>query len=184
MNMSENFRNLDIETSAMLIIGLILNQSVSSRQVWKNVSLLRSRVEEAAGGFSFEVLEKLGVFYIEALIRKDGRVLHRFPGNMANYIYQTSVIVNKTFHGDARKIWLDGDKVLADDRIVERLCELSGIGRHKAIQGLFMLSLIFPIEVSAKYGNYIESACPDFLNNYQDDFLQLFRYSSNQTITK
>ncbi|MFI6517603.1 hypothetical protein ACIBF1_18755 [Spirillospora sp. NPDC050679] len=118
------------EGAFLFILGVLLNQGMPARRAWQIPERLAGRL----GGdepWRFADAEQ-----VESAMCASP-ALHRFPRAMARNVTGAAGLVLDRWDGDPRGIWApgrDADAVLAD------LCAFSGIGRHKALVGLFLLT--------------------------------------------
>lgn len=157
------------EQELMLLIALILNQSIPSEQAWLNTVLLKERIKKRNLEYSIISFLKMESNEIENIIREGDVVLHRFPRNMSAYIHDMAYTVFTKFE-KISNLWLNENKqILNDQEIVKNFATIPGIGKHKAIQGLYLLSVLYPINISNEYAYHMKKTCPNFLENYIHD---------------
>lgn len=156
------------EASIHLVFSMIFNQSCNSEIAFIAPGELLKRLNYQ----SYDLLEMEAKGFnvlFEAISTKP--CLHRFPANMAKYIYQSTQIINENYESDPRKIWKDK----MDIEIIDRLMTLSGIGKHKATQCLIYLNILGEIdEIASGYIEYMASKCAGFFDNIDND-LQFIR---------
>lgn len=151
------------EVSVNFIVGLIFNQSYDSEKAWKTPRELKARLNLEK--LDLKELERIGYQAIyEAVSQKP--CLHRFPSVMAKNLYSSIQTINSEFMSNPRNIWSDAD----EEQILKNLKRLKGIGDHKAVQGLLLLSRLGETpQVSDKYMEYMKNACEKFHENADRD---------------
>lgn len=157
------------EQALCFITGIIMNQSIPSNQAWLNAVELKNRIIEKYHYYTVTQIMDMGSLLLEKIMRSKNMVLHRFPKNMSAYIYKTVCEIFCNYDGKVTNLWLYENQLLLEGDIYNNLISLSGIGKHKAIQALIMLSEIYNFNISTKYFDYIKKECPDFMFNYLED---------------
>ena len=156
------------EASIHLIFSIIFNQSYKSEMAFKAPGELLKRLEKKSYDLNEIECNGVGVLH-EAISAKPS--LHRFPSNMAKYIYNSTKTINNEYNSDPRNIW----RSQSDIEVINRLMRLSGIGEHKAIQCLIYLNVLEElVEIEEKYLEYMSMNCTNFFNNIEKD-LQIIR---------
>lgn len=135
---------MNFRQAYFLLWSTILNQGQRSEQVFSNTIELMNRISDLKTEDSKEILK----------IFKAPYPLHRFPGKMADYIYQSQIQINKDFDGDVRQIF-QGD----EETIVEKLKGFAGIGEHKAKIAARVLTLFEKKRISAENVSFKEFHC-------------------------
>lgn len=125
------------------LIGLISDQSVKAELAWS----LPFRLKERMGCFDVKkICTESSPEEITALI-KEKPALHRYPSNIAKYIYSACELLVEKYDGDANNIWKNNAKA---SEIVSRLEEFKGISHKKAALGCLLLVRDFDIDVIDK----------------------------------
>lgn len=151
------------EAAIHLVFSIILNQSCKSNVAFRAPGEILKRLNMQ----SFNLLELEGIGsqgIYQVLILKP--CLHRFPQNMATYIYNSVKILNTRYNSDPRNLWRNK----TESEIINELKSLSGIGTHKVSQFLIYLFVLGEVtEISEYHIKYISVNCQNFLNNINQD---------------
>lgn len=164
-------KTITIEIATHLLFGLILNQGVKSSTAWRAPKELKKRLglKELIADNVLQIgYEKLySAFVISPC-------LHRFPETMVNYLFETCITISKEFGNDPRNIW----RVKNNDEIINNFRLLPGIGSHKSILGLVVLSFLDDeIELNHKYIQYVNEKCSGLLMTIHDVINILLGYT-------
>ncbi len=161
------------EAAIHLVFSVIFNQSCKSDVAFRAPGEMLKRLNIQF--FDLYELERIGSQGIyQVLILKP--CLHRFPQNMATYIYNSVKIINAKYKSDPRNIWRNK----TESEIMNGLKSLSGVGTHKVSQLLIYLYVLGEVaEISEYHIKYISVNCANFLNNI-DYNLRFIRNLQNE----
>lgn len=140
------------------LLGLISDQSVKAELAWS----LPYRLKERLGHLDLERIIKESSPEALTILLKEKPALHRYPSNMAKYIYAACELLLEKYDGDAANIWA-GEARACD--IVNRLEEFKGISHKKAALGCLLLvrDLDIPIfdkeNIDIAYDVHIRRIC-------------------------
>lgn len=164
---------MDIEGATALITGLIFNQSCPSHVAWHAPRGLYLRL--ALPQLTPSALHASGYDAIFAAIAAKPS-LHRFPKVIAGYVAAAMASITDVYAGDPRALWADGTA----EEIMARLTALRGIGKHKAAQGVLLLSGMGEIAVSTDtLEAYMREHCASFLHNLPQDVDAILRWRAD-----
>lgn len=125
------------------IFGLISDQSVKAETAWS----LPFRLKRRLGHFDLNrIVSELDVAMLEKYI-KEKPSLHRYPANMAKYLYSACELIINKYEGSAYNIWNGGLSAL---EITKRLEEFKGISHKKAALGCLLLVRDLDIKITDK----------------------------------
>jgi hypothetical protein len=83
---------------------------------------------------------------------------------MAEYIYAACELLQKKYAGDARNIWSTSKSTC---EVLDNLKAFTGIGKHKAIVGVFLLENALGISVRTDLVKLnIRTTCPSLYEIY------------------
>jgi len=131
---------IDIDTAegaSFFVFGVLLNQGMPAHRVWR----IPEQLAERLGG------SELDRFTVAADVRAAMRTppaLHRFPASMAGHLTEAAELIQDRWAGDARRIWAPGCDA---DGVLDALRALPGIGEHKALVGLAVLTHDYGVPV-------------------------------------
>lgn len=142
------------------VFGLVFNQTIKSEQSFIAPYLLQERL----GSLDIEMLSKMEIDMLETVILQQPAI-HPFSHMMAKNIIITSQILEKNYKSDSRNIWKTTTSI---GEIQQRLNSLAGIGKHKALIGLFLLMEHFHILPPDKnIKTEIMNSCPGLFVRYE-----------------
>lgn len=140
--LSTDERTYIVSNCNAFLIGLISDQSVKAETAWSLPYKLSKRLEltdlcDIARTYSMED--------VQAAI-KQKPALHRYPGNIARYIWLASQKIAEEYDGLASNIWKD----VPAAEIVKRLESFKGISHKKAALACLLLVRDFGLDVPDK----------------------------------
>jgi len=125
------------------IFGLISDQSVRAEIAWS----LPFRLKKRMGYFDLKrILNEMDIDKLKKVIEEKPS-LHRYPSNIAKYLYSACELIEKKYQGSASNIWSDGASAL---EIAKRLEEFKGISHKKAALGCLLLVRDLNVELPDK----------------------------------
>lgn len=154
---------LERGASMRLLVALLFNQGIPSRQAFAAPEALRERLGLKC--LDAQVMLALGpdVLY-QAIAQKPA--LHRFTRTMGKSLYALCGHIANRYGGDPRGLWGDA----REDVVMKALMALPGFGRHKATQGLILLHHLGEVPaVSQERLMHMASACQGFFAHMQED---------------
>lgn len=152
------------DQAIVFVFGLIFNQGIQSQLAWHAPHALKQRLNLAE--YDLAVLEAIGPdALLDALTQPTA--LHRFTRTMAANLTQTIQFLNRNYDGDPRLLW----QGQTPDAAFQSLLQLRGIGKHKAIQALFLLEAMGELAgpIPDAYYAHMQEKCHRFLPNIQQD---------------
>lgn len=154
---------LSKEAAIYLVLSMIFNQSCKVERAFQAPNELLKRLEMQS--FDLNEFESKGEKAICDVISLTP-CLHRFPANMAKYIYNSACIINKTYKSDPRNIW----RGKSEQEMMKNLVSLSGIGDHKAIQCMIYLYELGEISFIPEWCiKYMNTHCSNFFSGLERD---------------
>jgi len=134
-----------------LLVGMLLDQQIAMEAAFAGPAKIRDRVGSLDA-------ETLAGYEPDAFVEvfKQTPAVHRFPGSMAGRVQTLAGVVAEDWHGDAARIWTEGDPDGAE--VLRRLKALPGFGEQKAKIFLALLGKRMGLtaagwrEASAPYG--------------------------------
>lgn len=129
--LSPNERDFVLNDPNAFLFGLIADQSVRAEIAWS----LPYKLSQRLGHFSMESI--ISDYTIEDIQNalKDKPALHRYPGNMARYLWLAAEKLVAEYHSSAEEIWKDATA----QTIVSRLEKFVGISHKKASLACLLL---------------------------------------------
>lgn len=115
------------------IFGLISDQSVKAELAWS----LPYKIKQRLGHFDLEKISDLSSFNELEVYIKTKPALHRYPKNIAKYLYCASQLICEKYQGNAENIWKDTKSAVL---VLKRLKEFPGISDKKAALACLLLS--------------------------------------------
>jgi endonuclease III len=149
----------DVEWSRERIHRLIFGMVANRMTRFEDALALPERLLERAGG-SRDILNcllGLGERGAAELIGRP-RALHRYPNRISSALHGSACHIDRTWQGDARRMWLDGDPPTGR-ALVARLEKLPGVGPK--ISNLTARALMLSAGVKCADGLSSISASPD-----------------------
>lgn len=141
------------------LLGLCFNQTIKAEQAWQAPKRLMDRL----GTTDVTVIAKMNYNDVEKVIAQSP-ALHPFSGNMAKYVINSCNLLTEKYEGDARNIWCKGEDC---QELIKRLTEFSGVGKHKAVVAIFLLTVEFGVAVYEDGSNLnLASECSALANLY------------------
>ncbi len=114
------------------IFGLISDQSVKAELAWS----LPYRLKKRIGHFDLnKILSNLSIEKLKSII-EEKPALHRYPSNIAKYLYGACDMIINRYDGDISNLWNNNATAL---EVVSRLEEFKGISHKKAALGSLLL---------------------------------------------
>jgi len=147
----------DIETATAFIVGLIFNQNQKAEQAWSAPYLLQERLQTLAPS---EILRLPQQRLVNAINRPS--FLHPFSDRMARHIWHTCTILVEKYEGNPRRVW---EPVQPMGVVLKRLHEFPGIGKHKAVVGVYVLKNVLNVPMlhdGTKLN--VRTACPNLFS--------------------
>jgi len=134
-----------------LLVGMLLDQQIAMEAAFAGPAKIRDRVGSLDA-------KTLAGYEPDAFVEvfKQTPAVHRFPGSMAGRVQTLAGVVAEDWHGDAARIWTEGDPDGAE--VLRRLKALPGFGEQKAKIFLALLGKRMGLtaagwrEASAPYG--------------------------------
>ena len=134
-----------------LLVGMLLDRQTAMEAAFAGPAKIRDRVGSLDA-------ETLAGYEPDAFVEvfKQTPAVHRFPGSMAGRVQTLAGVVAEDWHGDAARIWTEGDPDGAE--VLRRLKALPGFGEQKAKIFLALLGKRMGLtaagwrEASAPYG--------------------------------
>lgn len=136
-------KDLIISNKNAFLIGLISDQSVKAELAWS----LPFRLKERLGYFDVKKIVTESSPEMLAMLIKEKPALHRYPANIARYIYAACELLITKYNGDANNIW--NDKATASE-IIKHLEEFKGISHKKAALGCLLLVRDLDVDIKDK----------------------------------
>lgn len=109
-------KDLIMNNKNAFLIGLISDQSVKAELAWS----LPFRLKERLGYFDVKRIITESTPEMLTTLIKEKPALHRYPANIAKYIYSACELLIKEYGGDANNIWNNNVKA---SEIIKRLEE-------------------------------------------------------------
>lgn len=149
----------DVEWSRERIHRLIFGMVANRMTRFEDALALPDRLLERAGGGQdiLNCLLELGESGAAELIAQP-RALHRYPNRISSALHGSACHIDRAWHGDARRMWLDGD-LPTGRALVARLEKLPGVGPK--ISNLTSRALMLSAGVKCADGLRSISASPD-----------------------
>lgn len=147
------------DSAYAFLLGLIFNQNIKAEKAWKAPEILFERLNSR----SVEFIASLDTERVEEAIRLSP-CIHPFAYQMSNRIVKCSGLLLSKYDSDARNIWTPS---IDAKGLMNRLVEFDGIGQHKAIVGLFLLTVELGVTVwddSTKIS--VAKECPSLAQIY------------------
>ncbi|PXA70725.1 HhH-GPD-type base excision DNA repair protein [Cryobacterium arcticum] len=134
-----------------LLVGMLLDQQIAMEAAFAGPAKIRDRIGSLDA-------KTLAGYEPDAFVEvfKQTPAVHRFPGSMAGRVQTLAGVVAEEWHGDAARIWTEGDPDGAE--VLRRLKALPGFGEQKAKIFLALLGKRMGLtaagwrEASAPYG--------------------------------
>ena len=140
--LSEKERTYIVSNCNAFLIGLISDQSVKAETAWSLPYKLSKRLDISDPN---EIAETYSMEEVKAVI-KQKPALHRYPGNIAGYIWLASKKLCQEYDGQASNIWKEATAA----EIVKRLEAFKGISHKKAALACLLLVRDFGLDVPDK----------------------------------
>jgi len=141
--LGNNERTLLLSDMNAFLFGLISDQSVKAEIAWS----LPYRLKQRIGHLDlYRIVSELSIADIENFVKQKPS-LHRYPGNIAKYIYSACLLLTEKYKADASNIW---NKEFSTETIIERLEEFKGISHKKAALGCLLLVRDLGIDLKDK----------------------------------
>lgn len=150
------------ETANAFLFGLIFNQHQKAERSWEAPFTLKDRLGTLNPA---QIVNLTGTTLVTAVGEKPA--LHPFIQRMAKHLLEASVTLVDRYDGDARNVWQPPQTT---SMLLKRLQEFSGIGKHKAIVGVFLLGreLGVPVLDDGTLLN-IRTTCPSLYQLYGEE---------------
>jgi len=151
-----------VEDANAFLFGLVFNQNQKAERAWNAPHVLKERVG------TLKPKEMLALPHSRLQKAFEQRpALHPFVMRTARHIHGVCQLLVDQYKGDARNVW-GGNRTV--NEVLWDLQKFPGIGKHKAIVGVFLLRrhLNVPIRDDGTRLN-IRTTCPSLCAIYGDD---------------
>ena len=141
----------------------MFNQNQKAERAWNAPYLLKERL----GTLNPEEILSIMPQTLLQKAFEERPALHPFVSRTAQHIYGTCQLLVAEYGGDARNVWR-GNKTTSE--IVRELQRFSGIGKHKAVVGVFLLRRHLGIQIKDDGTRLdIRTTCPSLYTIYGSD---------------
>jgi uncharacterized HhH-GPD family protein len=123
----------DALTANRFLLGIIFNQATKAERAWQAPKIIMERL----GTNDLNKIISMNPELVEQAIGQYPAV-HPFINNMTGFFLKSCALLVNKYDCDARNIWSPNCNV---SDLISKLTEFSGIGKHKAIVGIFMLTV-------------------------------------------
>jgi len=150
------------EEANAFLFGLVFNQNQKAERAWSAPYVLKERL----GTLNPEKILSIPQTLLQKAF-EERPALHPFVSRTAQHIYGVCKLLATEYRGDARNVW-EGNKTISE--IIRELQKFPGIGKHKAVVGVFLLRrhLGIPIKDDGTRLN-IRTTCPSLYAIYGGD---------------
>ena len=146
-------------TANQFLLGIMFNQATKAERAWAAPAIVMERL----GTTNLKHICTLSIEQMENAIGLYPAV-HPFIHVMSNYFLQCCQVLLRDYDGDARNIWSPPQDV---STLIIKLTQFPGIGKHKALVGIFFLTVEMGITVyDDGYIISIERECPALATIY------------------
>jgi uncharacterized HhH-GPD family protein len=122
-----------LEGAYAFLLGLIFNQNIKAERAWQAPFTLFERLSTNDPNSILYI----PVTEVEFAIQTSPAI-HPFSRDMASRVISSTDLLISKYGGDARNIW---KPEVGAQELISRFVEFYGIGNHKAIVGLFLLTV-------------------------------------------
>ena len=149
----------DKETANKFLLGIIFNQAIQAEQAWQAPKIIMERL----GTNDINRIVSLNPEIIENAVSQYPAV-HPFIHNMTGFFLRSCQLLITKYDSDARNIWMPACDI---SELISKLTEFAGIGKHKAIVGIFILTVELDVVVYDDGTNIdIAKECPALSSIY------------------
>jgi len=134
---SEKANTMIFSEPFAFVIGLIFDQSIQSRLAWEAPLILKERL----GHLNAQKIASMDKEVLKRVIAEK-KALHRYPGNMAQYLIVSCSVLVSEFDARVENLWT-GDGTITTAR--KNFLKLNGVGEKKANLAVLMLARDFKI---------------------------------------